>query len=63
MIVVGFDATDDARAAIKAGTMYGTIAQQPAMIGSLGVEAADKVLKGQSVPKFTGVPLQVVGGG
>jgi ABC-type sugar transport system substrate-binding protein len=33
------------------------------MIGSLGVEAADKVLKGQSVPKFTGVPLQVVGGG
>ena len=63
MIVVGFDATDDARAAIKAGAMYGTIAQQPAMIGSLGVEAADKVLKGQSVPKFTGVPLQVVGGG
>ncbi len=63
MIVVGFDATDDAVAAVKAGTMYGTIAQQPAMIGSLGVEAADKVLKGQSVPKFTGVPLQVVGGG
>jgi ribose transport system substrate-binding protein len=63
IVLVGFDATDDARAAIKAGEMYGTIAQQPAMIGSLGVEAADKVLKGQSVPKFTGVPLQVVGGG
>ncbi|MGO4871901.1 MAG: ribose ABC transporter substrate-binding protein RbsB [Roseiarcus sp.] len=63
IVVVGFDATDDARAAIKAGEMYGTIAQQPAMIGSLGVEAADKILKGQSVPKFTGVPLQVVGGG
>ena len=63
IIVVGFDATDDARAAVKSGAMYATIAQQPAMIGSLGVEAADKIVKGQSVPKYTGVPLQVVGGG
>ncbi len=63
IIVVGFDATDDARAAVKSGAMYATIAQQPAMIGSLGVEAADKIVKEQSVPKYTGVPLQVVGGG
>ena len=42
--------------------MYATIAQQPAMIGSLGVDAADKVLKGQTVPKYTPVPLKVVGG-
>jgi len=62
IVVVGFDATDDALAAIKAGAMYGTIAQQPAMIGSLGVEAADKVIKGQSVPKFTPVPLKAVTG-
>ena len=62
IVVLGFDATDDARAAIKAGAMYATIAQQPAMIGSLGVDAADKILKGQSVPKYTGVPLQVVAG-
>ena len=48
--------------AVKAGSMYATIAQQPAMIGSLGVDAADKVLKGQSVPKYTPVPLKVVGG-
>ena len=62
IVVVGFDATDDAVAAVKAGSMYATIAQQPAMIGSLGVDAADKVLKGQSVPKYTPVPLKVVGG-
>jgi len=62
IVVVGFDATDDAVAAVKAGTMYATIAQQPAMIGSLGVDAANKVLKGHSVPKYTPVPLKVVGG-
>jgi len=62
IVVVGFDATDDARAAVKAGTMYATIAQQPAMIGSLGVETADKVIKGEKVPSYTPVPLQAVGG-
>jgi len=62
IFVVGFDATDDALAAVKAGSMYGTIAQQPAMIGSLGVETADKVIKGQSVPKYTPVPLKAIGG-
>lgn len=62
IVVVGFDATDDARAAVTAGTMFATIAQQPAMIGSLGVETADKVLKGQKVPSYTPVPLQAVGG-
>ena len=62
MIVVGFDATDDARAAVKDGSMYATIAQQPGMIGSLGVEAGDKIIKGESVPKYTPVPLQVVSG-
>ncbi len=63
IVVVGFDATDDARAAVEDGSMYATIAQQPAMIGSLGVEAADKILKGESVPDYTPVPLQLVGGG
>lgn len=62
MIVVGFDATDDAQAAVKEGSMFATVAQQPSIIGSLGVEAADKIIKGESVPKFTPVPLQLVGG-
>lgn len=60
IMVVGFDATDDAIAAVKEGKLAATVAQQPDMIGSLGVEAADKVLKGESVEKFIPVDLKLV---
>jgi len=60
IIVVGFDGTDDAVAAIKSGKLAASIAQQPAKIGSLGVEAADQVLKGKKVPAYTPVPLTVL---
>ncbi|QJB57109.1 ribose ABC transporter substrate-binding protein RbsB [Pseudodesulfovibrio sp. zrk46] len=60
VVVVGFDGTDDGVAAVKRGVMAGTIAQQPALIGSLGVETADKVLKGQKVEEYIPVPLMVV---
>ena len=40
--------------------MAATVAQQPALIGAIGVETADKVLKGQAVDKFIPVPLKVV---
>ena len=60
VVLVGFDGTDDGVAAVKRGDMAGTIAQQPALIGALGVEAADKVLKGQAVEKYIPVPLMVV---
>ncbi len=58
--VVGFDATDDALAAVKAGTMSATVAQQPALIGSLGVDTVKAVLAGKTVPKFVPVSLQLV---
>jgi ribose transport system substrate-binding protein len=60
IVVVGFDGTDDGVAAVKSGAMFASIAQQPALIGSLGVEAADKVIKGQTVPASTPVPLTVI---
>ncbi|BDQ38690.1 D-ribose ABC transporter substrate-binding protein [Pseudodesulfovibrio nedwellii] len=60
VVIVGFDGTDDGVAAVKRGDMAGTIAQQPALIGSLGVETADKVLKGQKVEANIPVPLMVV---
>jgi ribose transport system substrate-binding protein len=60
VVIVGFDGTDDGVAAVKRGAMAGTIAQQPALIGSLGVKTADKVLKGQMVEKYIPVPLMVV---
>ena len=37
IIVVGFDAIDDARSAIQKGEMHGSIAQFPAEMGRLAV--------------------------
>src|SRR5574341_956659 len=58
MFVVGFDAIGDALTAIKAGKMAATIAQQPKEMGRLAVEAAGRLIKKQSVRKFTPVPLK-----
>lgn len=58
--VVGFDATDDAVAAVKAGTLAATVAQQPALIGSLGVDTVKAVLAGKTVQKYVPVSLQLV---
>jgi ribose transport system substrate-binding protein len=60
IIVVGFDGTDDAVAAVKEGSMLATVAQQAAKIGSTGVETADMILKGKTVPEYTPVPLKVI---
>ncbi len=60
IIVVGFDGTDDAVKAVEEGSMLATVAQQAALIGSIGVETADMILKGNAVPEYTPVPLQLV---
>ncbi len=60
ILIVGFDGTDDGISAVKRGMLGATIAQQPALIGELGVETADKVLKGQTVEKNIPVPLKVI---
>lgn len=60
ILVVGFDGTDDAVKAVNGGQLAATIAQQPEKIGELGVEAADKVLKGEKVDAQIPVPLKVV---
>ncbi|WP_099157434.1 ribose ABC transporter substrate-binding protein RbsB [Virgibacillus ndiopensis] len=60
VIVVGFDATDDARAAVKEGKMAATVAQQPELIGQKAIDAAGKVVNGESVEKFIPVELQLV---
>jgi ribose transport system substrate-binding protein len=60
VVVVGFDGTPDAIALVKNGTMVATIAQQPSLIGSLGVEEADKFIKGQSAPASIPVALKVI---
>lgn len=60
VIVVGFDAIEDATAAVKSGTMAATIAQQPDLIGSMGIEYADKIIKKQKVSKTVPVELKLV---
>ena len=42
IVVVGFDATDDAVAAVKDGKLSATVAQKPAEIGAIGVEAVQE---------------------
>ena len=58
--VVGFDATDDAVNAVKAGKMSATVAQKPELIGKTAVDAAKKIIDGQPVHKALPVPLDLV---
>lgn len=44
ILVVGFDATDDAVAAVEACTMAATVAQQPALLGAEAVRAAGTIV-------------------
>ena len=57
VLVVGFDATDDAVEAIRAGRMGATIAQQPALIGATAVENAMKLIGGETIPQS--IPVEV----
>ena len=58
--VVGFDATADAVASVKAGGLAATVQQQPELIGQYGVQTAKKLIDGQQVEKFIPVPLNLV---
>ncbi|MFV0247128.1 MAG: D-ribose ABC transporter substrate-binding protein [Mycoplasmatales bacterium] len=49
IIVLGFDATDDAIASIKDGGMEATVEQQPALMGEMAIETAHKVANGEEV--------------
>ncbi|MGF7454048.1 ribose ABC transporter substrate-binding protein RbsB [Mannheimia massilioguelmaensis] len=60
VMIVGFDGTDDGVKAVNGGKLAATVAQQPELIGSLGVETADKVLKGEKVEAKIPVDLKVI---
>lgn len=60
ILVVGFDATDDAVKAVKAGDMAATVQQLPKEIGGNGVDTAMKVLNGDKVDTYIPVDLQLV---
>src|SRR5881392_1274178 len=58
--VVGFDALDDAKKAIAAGTMAASVAQFPSEMGRVAVESAVKVIRGEKVPPDVNVKLELV---
>lgn len=60
VIIVGFDGNDDAKKAVANGEMTATIAQQPELMGSLAVENAGKVIKGETVEKQIPVELELI---
>lgn len=60
IIVIGFDATDDAVNSVNAGKMTATVAQQPKLMGQYSVENAKKVLEGKTVDTYIPVSLSLV---
>jgi len=60
VIVVGFDGVEDALKAIKEGTMYASIAQQPAAMTAQAVVEASKLLKGEAATKEMQVDVVTV---
>ena len=58
--VIGFDALDDAKKAIAAGTMEASVAQFPAEMGRVAVESAVKVIRGETLPADINVKLALV---
>lgn len=57
IVIVGFDATDDGLAAVKDGSMAGTVAQQPGLMGKQAVDVALDLINGKTVP--ASLPVEV----
>ncbi|AUJ25241.1 MULTISPECIES: ribose ABC transporter substrate-binding protein RbsB [Virgibacillus] len=60
VVVVGFDATEDAVAAVSEGRMLATVAQQPKLIGEKAIDAAGKIVEGEELEEFIPVELELV---
>ncbi|MEU7557968.1 ABC transporter permease/substrate-binding protein [Streptomyces eurythermus] len=58
--VVGFDGTPDGLTAVKGGTLYASVAQQPSQLGRIAVDNALKAVRGERVAPTVKVPVKVV---
>ncbi|MFI6062648.1 substrate-binding domain-containing protein [Streptomyces sp. NPDC051286] len=58
--VVGFDGEPDGLAAVKAGTLYASVAQQPSQLGRIAVDNALRAAQGKKVEETVMVPVKVV---
>ena len=60
IVIIGFDATDDARKAILEGRMAGSIAQYPSAMGEAAVENAVKLIRGEKIPKKIPTKVEMI---
>lgn len=60
ILVVGFDAHEEAVQAIREGRMDATIAQNPYEIGKAGVEYAYRVINGEDIPDDITIEIELV---
>lgn len=60
ILVVGFDATDDAVASVEAGDLGATVAQKPDLMGQTAAQAALDYLGGKTVEAFIPVELELI---
>jgi ribose transport system substrate-binding protein len=58
--VVGFDAVEDARDAIRQETMAGSVAQYPSEMGRLAVENAVRLINRESIPEYIPVRIELI---
>ncbi|WP_405972166.1 substrate-binding domain-containing protein [Streptomyces sp. NBC_00988] len=58
--VVGFDGTPDGLTAVKQGTLYASVAQQPSQLGKIAVDNALRAAQGKKVESTVKVPVKVV---
>jgi len=60
MIVIGFDAVNDAKDAIRKGLMAGSIAQHPFEMGKIAIEKALSILNGEKVEHYIPVKIELI---
>jgi ribose transport system substrate-binding protein len=60
IIVVGFDALNDAREAIRAGKMDASIAQHSDEMGKIAIESAKQLLDGKKIPRYLPVKIDLI---
>jgi inositol transport system substrate-binding protein len=59
-IVAGIDATADGLAALKTGELKVSVFQNGPAQGTLALDTALKLMRGEAVPSFVGVPFELV---
>ncbi|MDR2796961.1 MAG: substrate-binding domain-containing protein [Treponema sp.] len=60
ILIAGFDAGDDARAAVKAGEMIYTVEQKTVLMGETAVETAKKYINGAQVPANIPIDVEII---